>query len=238
MRTGGTLRRMNFGRGGFDGSPFRLSNKRGGEITVTNMLTVGPGVLVLSRPATNLSPGKQSSVLSRVTRLRGMEKVAVVLMSRDVRSVTGCTRELVMIGSKRVTCSSTPGTMFTRCERLRTVKLTTPRVACVVRTLGRGNLSMSMATAAISRTGRGVLTILEGYGPKGLSNSERSISSDRSGGRGTGTRALVDRVRTSLARSKAGRSRSSTPSRSLDVRGRAVSGGSTRRRRGRKKRRM
>lgn len=161
-RTERTLRLMKFPRGCCGRSPFRLSKNRGHHITVTKVLTVRPGMLILSRPATKLSPGKQSRVLSRMGLLRRGAKVAMVLISRDVRSITGCIRHLVIVGSKRGVLSNAPRRIFHRCGRLRTIKLTTPRMACMVRSLGRGKFSMSTSTAAIRRTTSRVCGFLGG----------------------------------------------------------------------------
>lgn len=49
-------------------SPFHLSNNRRHHITVTNIVTVRPSFLVLSRPSTKLSPIKQQRVFDHVRK--------------------------------------------------------------------------------------------------------------------------------------------------------------------------
>ncbi len=63
--------------------PSRLDNNRGRHITVTHALTVGPRVVLFSRPASTLSPAVISRILSMVHALTGA-KVAVLVIARRV----------------------------------------------------------------------------------------------------------------------------------------------------------
>lgn len=144
------------------GSPFSLSNNRGEETTVTNIVTVGPRILILSRPATNLSPVNESILLDRVIRCRGRHGGAIVLMSRDVRSVTEITSGVVIVGGSGLIVFSGAGRIFSGKQRLRGVKLQMPRVAGVVLRLHRGNFGVPRKVLAISRTVSYVSSLLSG----------------------------------------------------------------------------
>lgn len=63
--------------------PSGLSNKRGRHMTVTETLTVGPSVVLFSRPASTLSPRLMKRILSAVGRLT-LRKVAVIIIARRV----------------------------------------------------------------------------------------------------------------------------------------------------------
>lgn len=75
-----------------------FSNNVGREMKVTRTLLGGPGVLVLSRPATKLSPGRHihfHGLLSRCTNSGVM-----VLSARVMSSVRTVTSRILLVGGK------------------------------------------------------------------------------------------------------------------------------------------
>lgn len=95
------LRRINLKRQG-GGFPTRLSNNRRRQISVTETLTGGPGLLLYSRPANTLSCGAKGSVLGLLRGVYERGKVAIVVVARG-RTLTPVTSQLVRVGGKRMT---------------------------------------------------------------------------------------------------------------------------------------
>lgn len=81
-------------------SPAQVDKNRRRHITVTNVLTVGPRVLILSRPATVLSPRNHTSVVRVLSRLR-RRNAAVVLIARRHSRFIG-TSHVVHLSGKHV----------------------------------------------------------------------------------------------------------------------------------------
>ncbi len=76
------------------------------EMNFTNTLVNGPSMLVLSRPAINLSPGRVVRVEGLVSELNGGR--AVVLSSRVLSRVRTIYGHMVVVGGNRVLTSSAP----------------------------------------------------------------------------------------------------------------------------------
>lgn len=76
-------------------SPSDLSNKRGRQTTLTKILTLGPRVLVFSRTASVLSPGKHQRMLTRVGGLHSY-KGAIIVVARSIRRTT-LTSHIVLV---------------------------------------------------------------------------------------------------------------------------------------------
>ncbi len=143
---------MNIGSRCLRGSPFSLSNNRGHEITVTNMVTVRPGVVIFSRPATNLSPRNERRVVGIVGRCHGTFGTAIMVVSRDVRSVTRVTSGLLILSGNRIIVFSGARGVFTHNSRLHTVKLGIPVIAHIFSRLHRGKLGIPDSIFAMDHT--------------------------------------------------------------------------------------
>lgn len=123
-------------------SPFRLSNKRVQQITVTNILTVRPDILVLSRPATKLSPRTDASLLSLISRLR-RGNAAVLVVARRVRRTTHFTSRILMVGRKRGTTFVAPRRLFDGTTLLGRTNVVPPTDITFTRRLRDRNLHLT-----------------------------------------------------------------------------------------------
>lgn len=93
--------------------PSDLSNKRGRHMTVIHTLTVGPRILLFSRPASTLSP----RVMKRMLRLVGSittRNVAVIMMARRVNFTQRITGHILFFDSNCVARSNAPRRIFGR----------------------------------------------------------------------------------------------------------------------------
>lgn len=81
-------------------SPAHVDNNRRRHVTVTNVLTVSSSILILSRPATVLSPRKHTSVVQILSRLRS-HNAAVVLIARRTSRLRR-TSHIVRLRTNRV----------------------------------------------------------------------------------------------------------------------------------------
>lgn len=104
------LRAINLSRG-TSTFPDSLSNNRGREITVTHTLTVGPRVVLFSRPASTLSPRVINSILRIVGGLTG-RNVAVIIIARRVNFTERIKRHIVFVSNKCVIRRNAPARMF------------------------------------------------------------------------------------------------------------------------------
>lgn len=98
-------------RHGTSACPGGLSKNRGREITVTETLTVGPRMVLFSRPASTLSPRVIKRMLSIVGSLMG-RKVAVIIMARRVKFTGGIDSEIVFVSRNMVIRSRSPERLF------------------------------------------------------------------------------------------------------------------------------
>lgn len=115
------------------GRPYRLSNKREREITLTSVVIRSPSVVIVSRPASRLSPGNARSMF-RVVGCLGERGGAVILIRRGVGLVTRCTSRVMCLGSNSILLSKSPRSMLS------------DRVLC------RGGLSVPCITILKFRT--------------------------------------------------------------------------------------
>lgn len=95
--------------------PSRLSNKRRGQITVTETLTTRPRYLVFSRTAGKFSLPLQGGVVSRVVSLRRRLNFALVFVARSVRLTIIITSRVFIVqgsGLMRHTTFSNSCSMF------------------------------------------------------------------------------------------------------------------------------
>lgn len=131
-------------------SPGGLSNKRGREITVTNIVTVHPGYVVLSRPATVLSPGKQGRILRTIDSLGEQRKIAIVLVARCVRRIIR-TSGMCIVSGKRIIVRKAPERVFSRIRALGRCELSIPRMALLTRRLRGTKISIPRKVLAARR---------------------------------------------------------------------------------------
>lgn len=146
------VRFIKLGNSVISGSPFSLSNNRGEQMTVTSIVTVGPRILVLSRPYTKLSPGNESYVLSVVGRCRHSANDAIVVISRSVRSITELYAGICIVGNNGITVDNDITRICSEKGRLGGVNLGVPRMASVFVGLGRHNISYGASVCALRRT--------------------------------------------------------------------------------------
>lgn len=92
--------------------PSVLSNKRGRHVTVTHSLTVGPSIVLFSRPASTLSPRVMNRILRLVGRLT-RSNVAVIMIARRVKFTERITAEILFVSSNGVRRRGAPGRFFT-----------------------------------------------------------------------------------------------------------------------------
>lgn len=100
-------------RSGTSICPSALSNKRGRHITVVHSVTVGPSIVLFSRPASTLSPRVMKRILRLVGSLTG-RKVAVIIIARRVKFTHRITSEILFVSSNRVGRRTTPTRFFRR----------------------------------------------------------------------------------------------------------------------------
>lgn len=103
---------INLSRSFVSHSPFSLSKNRVEHMTVTNMLTVRPRILILSRPATKLSPTNEQRVVGVFGRLRVSGNLAVMLIARRVGSITACTSRIIVLRGKAIIGVKRPSRVF------------------------------------------------------------------------------------------------------------------------------
>lgn len=128
------------------GTPRGLSNNRGRHITITKVVTVGPRYVILSRPATVLSPDNETRILRAVGGLGGRSNVAIILVARCV-SRTIRTSEIIIVSNNRVIVSSAPRGIFTGISRIGSCKLSIPRTARLIREVGLGPRGAILGTS-------------------------------------------------------------------------------------------
>lgn len=87
--------------GGGSICPNDLSNKRGRHMTVTQTLTVGPSVVLFSRPASTLSPRLAKRILGAVRRLTS-RGVAVTVIARRVTFTGSISSGILFVMSKGI----------------------------------------------------------------------------------------------------------------------------------------
>lgn len=71
-------------------------------LRVTETLTAGPGLLLLSRPTTNVGPGRARRLVSAVHFIHSGFSVAVLLVRRSVGLISNVYRRLAMLGFNRI----------------------------------------------------------------------------------------------------------------------------------------
>lgn len=77
-------------------SPFSLSNKRRQLTTVTNILTYGPSILVVSRPATDLST-RTGGHVRRLLHALGSHNIAILVVARSQRRTRRVTSHMIHV---------------------------------------------------------------------------------------------------------------------------------------------
>lgn len=103
--------------------PRRLSNNRGRVITVTKLLTVAPGVLLYSRPATDLSLHAHHHL---VRFLHGSAR-ALLVSSRSLRFILRIYSHILLVSRNHVVTSNLPGIIVNGRALVRQRNLRGPR---------------------------------------------------------------------------------------------------------------
>lgn len=91
--------------------PTRLSNNRRRQITLTQTLTPGPGILLLSRPLSTLSLGLHGRVRIRLGHIRGRTKVAFVFIARSRRRTLALSSHVTIVSTNGVLRVNAPGSV-------------------------------------------------------------------------------------------------------------------------------
>lgn len=82
--------------------PRRLSNNRHRHILVTVTLAHSPGLVVTSRPAATLSIAIRGRIVSLLGSLHGGLNFTVIFISRSLTLITGITRSVAIVCTKRI----------------------------------------------------------------------------------------------------------------------------------------
>lgn len=96
--------------------PYRLSNKRGRHISVTETLYLSPEILFFSRPASTLSPRLANRVLGIVGDLT-TSGVAVIVMARRVGFTRSISSYIVFVSDNIIYRRKAPRRIFRRPRR-------------------------------------------------------------------------------------------------------------------------
>lgn len=116
-RVGGVIRRVLslMGLGKFRGHGISsLSKNRRRHITVTHTLTIGPHMLLLSRPLKTLSLGLHGSVRDRLGTVRRQLNVAFVCMARSRRRTLSVSSAVIIVSNNIVRRVNSPASVCGR----------------------------------------------------------------------------------------------------------------------------
>lgn len=91
--------------------PSRLSKNRRRQINVTHTLTIGPSIVLFSRPASTLSPRLINRIL-RIVHGLTRRNAAVIVIARRVAFTGRITGHIVFVSRKIVIRRNTPRTVF------------------------------------------------------------------------------------------------------------------------------
>lgn len=103
--------------------PTRLSKNRRREMTLTEVVTCGPSIVLLSRPFSTLSVCLGSHLRRRLRRLLRSCRNAIVVISRDESRICQFDRRLLVVSRKRVITTKGAGRLFRGPREGRTTQL-------------------------------------------------------------------------------------------------------------------
>ena len=112
-------------------SPFDLSGGQKRRAAIAGVIAMQPKVLVLDEPTAGLDPAGREEILYKISDMRKMLKLTVILVSHSMEDVARFADRILVMNKGRVEMFDTPHKVFENSERLSEIGLNVPRTTLI-----------------------------------------------------------------------------------------------------------
>lgn len=122
-------------------SPNKLSGGQKQRVAIAGVVAMEPKCIVLDEPTAMLDPVGRKEVLKTVQKLRKQKHVTVILITHYMEEVVDADRIFVM-DHGRIVMEGTPKEVFSRVEKLKSLRLDVPQVTILADELRKKGLNI------------------------------------------------------------------------------------------------
>jgi energy-coupling factor transport system ATP-binding protein len=122
-------------------SPNKLSGGQKQRVSIAGVLAMHPKCIVLDEPTAMLDPNGRKEVIRAVRGLNEVEGVTVILITHYMEEIIHADRVYVM-DKGRIAMEGTPREIFSKVERLKSLRLDVPQVTLLAYELKKRGLAL------------------------------------------------------------------------------------------------
>ncbi len=131
-------------------SPNKLSGGQKQRVSIAGVLAMHPKCIVLDEPTAMLDPSGRREVIRAVRALNDVEGMTVILITHYMEEIIHADKVFVMDGG-RIAMEGTPREIFSRVEKLKSLRLDVPQVTLLAYELQKRGVALP----------NGILTVQE-----------------------------------------------------------------------------
>ncbi|MCX4305368.1 MAG: energy-coupling factor transporter ATPase [Acetatifactor sp.] len=131
-------------------SPNKLSGGQKQRVSIAGVLAMHPKCIVLDEPTAMLDPSGRREVIRAVRALNDVEGMTVILITHYMEEIIYADKAFVMDGG-RIAMEGTPREIFSRVEKLKSLRLDVPQVTLLAYELQKRGVALP----------NGILTVQE-----------------------------------------------------------------------------
>lgn len=116
-------------------SPFELSGGQKRRVAIAGVVAMNPDILIMDEPTAGLDPRGRAEVLGLVSNLHKNLGLTIVLVSHSMEDIARIARRIIVMNKGRVEMDGFTKDVFGQGDRLQSVGLSVPQIACLMRKL-------------------------------------------------------------------------------------------------------
>ncbi|MCR4989697.1 MAG: energy-coupling factor transporter ATPase [Lachnospiraceae bacterium] len=122
-------------------SPNKLSGGQKQRVSIAGVLAMHPKCIILDEPTAMLDPEGRKEVIRSIRALNDVEKITIILITHNMEETIYADRIFVMDKGK-IAMEGTPKEIFSKVERLQSLRLTVPQVTLLAHELKKAGLQL------------------------------------------------------------------------------------------------
>ena len=120
-------------------SPNKLSGGQKQRVSIAGVIAMHPKCIILDEPTAMLDPNGRKEVIRAVRALNDVEKITVILITHYMEEIIYADKVFVM-DSGRIAMEGTPREIFSRVEKLKSLRMDVPQVTLLAHELKKSGL--------------------------------------------------------------------------------------------------
>lgn len=122
-------------------SPNKLSGGQKQRVSIAGVIAMHPKCIVLDEPTAMLDPNGRKEVIRAVRALNDVEGITIILITHYMEEIIHANKVFVM-DSGRIAMEGTPREIFSRVDKLKSLRLDVPQVTLLAHELRKSGLNI------------------------------------------------------------------------------------------------